>query len=314
MFVWLQNGLGQTANSNDREKVLQHLEEVFGSSGKQAAAIQSIQAMGTNAIPYLIETLSYKQTQADKLYDKAYAKAPKVVQQTMSKPAALETLREAAGLLLLNMPETKLYLGDLIPLLEDQQVTVRRRTASLLAHHARTADPSTILACLPALKNSDPIVRQNMANAFIYDAAKLPRVKLALEAALNDPVENVRLAVAYSLLKADENHPTALKTLEALFTSTDAGTRYIAAAYYMQSGQKDSRVEDKLLPIFISTISGTPTDLRAPACYALSRFGERAKAAVPVLLKHLQSTDPELQKAAREALEKIAPEAMPMKP
>ena len=66
-----------------------------------------------------------------------------------------------------------------------------------------------------------------------------------------------------------------------------------------------------MVPIFTATLSGTDRDLQIGACHCLGRFGPRAKTAVPVLLKHLQSTDVELQKAAREALEKIAPELLP---
>jgi HEAT repeat protein len=152
-----------------------------------------------------------------------------------------------------------------------------------------------------------------MVHAFIARWAVLPRAKAALEALLIDPVEAVRMEAATVLLQPDGNHQAALQTLKSLFTSTNASTRQWAAARYLNMGSSAGRLEDEMVPIFISTLSGSDKDQLKSACHCLGRFGPRAKAAVPALSKHLQSTDPELQKAAWESLERIAPEVLPAK-
>ncbi len=296
-----------------RELVLQHLQAVY--STNQAVAFQSIKAMGTNAVPLLIEVLGYETTQADQWYEKAYAKAPASVQKRMSKPEALEKLRGEASLLLLNMRETHLYMTNLFALLQDQRPEVRRHSASLISHHmlnrGRQMEDSVMLECLPALKDSDPQVRRHIAYAFAHKGAGLPRAKAALEATLNDPDEKVRQSVAYALTHADGNHAEALQTLKALFTSADVSTRYFSAIYYLLSSSPGERLDDEMIPVFTGVLSGSDKDMQEGASRSLGRFGARARSAVPELQKLLQSPDPELQKTVREALEKIAPQTLP---
>jgi len=308
---------GNPAAPASRELVLQHLQTLFTTN--QPMAFQSIKAMGTNAVPLLIEILGYETTQADQWYEKVYKKAPSSVQGVMSKPEALEKLREEASLLLLNMPETHLYMTNLFALLQDRRAEVRQHSASLIASHmlnrGRYMEDAVMLECLPALKDSDPMVRRYIAQAFAKKGAGLPRAKAALETTLNDPVEEVRMSAANALLNADGNHQAALQTLKTVFSSTNASNRYFAAAYYMNSNQAKGRAEDELLSVVLNALSSSNADFQKGACNMASRLGPRAKTAVPVLLKHLQSTDPELQMAAREALEKIAPEVLtPTKP
>lgn len=308
---------GKPAAPADREVVLQHLQNLYTTN--QAFVFQSVKAMGTNAVPLLIEILGYETTQMDQWYEKAYAKAPASVKSRMSKPEALEKLRSQTSLLLLNMPETGLYLTNLLSLLKDERVEVRRRAASLvqscIANNRQRLEDGLMLECLPALRDSDHMVRLYMVHAFSPRWAVIPRAKAALEAVLNDQVEEVRVAAAAILLQTDGNHQTALQALKALFTSTNATYRHRAAAYYLSIGSPKGRLEDEMIPIFISTLSGSDKDQLISASGCLERFGPRAKAAVPVLLKHAQSTEPEVQQAARNALEKIAPEVLsPRKP
>lgn len=304
---------GQPAAPANRDVVLQLLQTFY--STNQAVVFQSIKAMGTNAVPILIEVLGYQTTQMDQWYERAYAKAPTSIQSRMSKPETLEKLRNQASSLLRNMPETHLFLTNLLVLLKDERVAVRQSAAylipSCIRNHGQHLDDNLMLECLPALKDNDPLVRRYMLGAFVARWAVLPRAKTALETVLKDPVEEVRLEAGTVLLRTDGNNQAALQTLKSLFASTNASNRYLAAARYLFSSSPSGRLEDEMVPIFTATLSGTDRDLQIGACHCLGRFGPRAKTAVPVLLKHLQSTDLELQKAAREALEKIAPELLP---
>jgi len=296
-----------------RELVLQHLQGIY--STNQAAAFQSIRAMGTNAIPLLIEILGYETTQADQWYDKAYAKAPSGIQSRMSKPEALEKLRSEAALLLGNMPETHLYMTNLFALLQDQRAEVRQHSAYLISSHmlnrGRNMEDSVMLECLPSLKDSDAQVRRSIAQAFAHKGAALPRVKVALEAVLNDPVEEVRLTTAHALLEADNKHTEALSTLKALFTSSTPNTRYFAAVYYFVSDRQRFIGDPDLMRVFIDTLSGSDVSLQSYAAELLGRIGAQAKPAVPELKKLLLSPEAQVRTAATNALQRIAPGVLP---
>ena len=308
-------GFSQFAAPAPRDQVLQHLEDVFGAPGKQGTAIQSIKTMGTNAIPFLIEILGYETTQVDQWYEKAYAKAPSGIQSRMSKPEALEKLRNEAVVLLRNMPETHLYMTNLFTLLKDQRPEVRRHSASLISHHmlnrGRNMEDSVMLECLPYLKDSDPQVRRSIVQAFAHKGARLPRVKIALEAALNDPVEEVRMNAAHALLQADNKHPDALNTLKALFTSNTPNTRYFAAVYYFVSDRQRFKDEPDLMRVFVDTLSGNDVELQSYAAELLGGIGASAKPAVPELKKLLLSPEAQVRTAATNALQRIEAEVLP---
>ena len=270
--------------------------------------------MGTNAIPLLIEVLGYETTQADQWYEKAYAKAPASVQSRMSKPEALEKLRNQASLLLLNMRETHLYMTNLFGLLQDQRPEVRRHSASLISHHmlngGRSMEDSVMLECLSYLKDSDAQVRRFIAQAFAHKGASLPRVKIALEAALNDSSEEVRMTSAHALLRTDNKHGAARSTLKALFTSNTPNTRYFAAVYYFVSDRQQFSGDPDLMRVFIDTLSVNEVRLQTYAAELLGGIGAQAKPAVPELQKLLLSPDAQLRTAATNALQRIAPETV----
>jgi HEAT repeat protein len=303
--------LAQPAAPAPRDQVLQHLEEVFV-PGKQGAAVKSIQAMGTNAIPFLIEILGYQTTQADQWYEKAYAKAPSSIQSKMSKPEALEKLREEATLLLRNMRETHLYLTNMVPLLQDSRPEVRRSAAYLVQGHAYRAQNTQLLDFISGLKDSEPDVRRNIALAYANSRSELlPRAKSALEAVLNDPDENTRMFLASALLKADKRHEAATSTLKSLFASTNTNTRYMAAVHYLASDPQSLDSDSEVLQILISTLSLNDVGLQSAAAHTLGNLGSQAKPAIPELQKLLQAPGGYVRAAATNALQRIAPEVLP---
>lgn len=296
------------AASAAREQVLQLLADLY--TPKQKMVFQSIQAMGTNAVPLLIEVLGYQPTQADQWYEKAYAKAPAAIKAAMSKPEALEKLRGQASLLLLNMPETALYVTNLFPLLYDSRVAVRQSGASLISVYAYKVDKTLLLEVLFALKDSDPLVRGYMVSAFRGGQAVLPRVRSALEPLLNDPVEDVKLTAAEVLLRADIDHAGALQMLKTEMTSTNEQTRLRAAAYYVYSGPKLTRTDDDLLPLFLTALTSKDESARRSAASVLALYGKRAQAAVPELQKMLVAKEYDERAIATNALQMIAPQIL----
>jgi HEAT repeat protein len=304
--------LAQPAAPAPRNQVLLHLEDIYGAPGKQNAAFQSIKAMGTNAIPLLIEILGYQTTQADQWYEKAYAKAPPSIQSKMSKPEALEKLREEATLLLRNMRDTHLYLTNMVPLLQDSRPEVRRSAAYLVQGHAYRAQNTQLLDFISGLKDSEPDVRHNIALAYANSRSELlPRAKSALEAALNDPDENTRMFLASALLKADKRHEAATSTLKSLFASTNTNTRYMAAVHYLASDPQSLGSNSEVLQILISTLSLNDVGLQSAAAHTLGNLGSQAKPAIPELQKLLQAPGGYVRAAATNALQRIAPEVLP---
>jgi len=187
--------------------------------------------------------------------------------------------------------------------------------AGVLSTHARHVDKALLLELVPLLKDKDPIMRQAIIRALTYDVAKLPRVKTAMEQALQDTNEDVRWMASWALLRADKNHAASLATLKGLFSSTNAMTRFQAASHYLRSDREKPRAEDELLPIFLSSLTSTNFLLYGGASDALPKFGSRARAAVPGLQLLLTNQSLTIRESATNALLEIAPEVLkPPKP
>jgi HEAT repeat protein len=213
------------------------------------------------------------------------------------------------------MRETHLYMTNLFALLQDRRPEVRRHSASLISHQmsngGRGLEDSVMLECLSSLKDSDTQVRRSIARAFAKKGAGLPRVKVALKAALNDPLEEVRFYVACALLEADNKNTAALSTLKALFNSSTPNTRYFAAVYYYESDRQRYGGDPDLMRVFVDTLSGNDVSLQAYAAELLGGIGASAKPAVPELKKLLLSPEAQVRTAATNALQRIEAEVLP---
>lgn len=292
------------ADEPTRKQVLQLLVDP-NSLAEAESARAKMQAYGTNAIPILIEVVGYTEAQFEKLDKKVYGQTSGEV---FKEPVLKDWQQLASQMFLSNMPETSLYLTNLFPLLRDSRVEVRRNAASLINIHSSQTNQHLLPDVLLALKDTDFMVRHSIAGALSKGAAALPRVRIALEGALSDSNEGVRLEVAKALLKVDKKHLAAQQALKELFYSANEYCSSDAAGYYMDMTLPYGELEDELIPILVASSYIHPNDK-----YGLLYWGLGDKSHITrdrVLQKFLLSSDLKVRIGATNALQRIAPEVL----
>ena len=258
------------------------LKQVFGSEGGQDKALNDLRKMGPKAVPDTI--------------------------QELAQPGDIGS---AAELSLLNNPNTKNFLPDLISMLESKNPDAREHAASLvmdqIANDRIALDVSVLPVLIRTLNDTNEYVREDMALALSKFGSKAETAVPALINALNDGSAGVRIMAARALTSIDSSQSSlAIPVLSETLTNGSQHDRYWAAVYIYTIDSKNADV----IPVFISSLTNEQREIRVSAAYCLRSYGSQVKAAVPALLNMLKARDTEVQKAARAALEKINPEAL----
>ncbi|HEY1171524.1 MAG TPA: HEAT repeat domain-containing protein [Verrucomicrobiae bacterium] len=300
LMDWAGEGFAQVTNQTPREQVLQLLQGVI--STNQPAVIKSIQAMGTNAIPTLIEVLGYRQQAMDAWYEKVYLTTPATLQKHLSKPEFITKLRSEASFLLMLMPETKDYFQDLVPLLRDERAETRRSVASIFSMRGQNAPAAIQLELIPLLKDDDAMVREYAMVGLGQRINDLPRAKAALENAMQDQDERVRVRAGETLLRSDKNHPEAWAVVTASLKSTNEAVRLNAIGAYLIVRKNSPEVDREISPIVNGILSGTNSQMQAMTLMLLQGNGKVLTSTVPEVQKLLTNTNNFIQMEAGKAL------------
>jgi HEAT repeat protein len=214
--------------------------------------------------------------------------------------------------------------------------------AALLGHFAaprggmETAEPVALAALTRALRAGAPSVRWAAARALgqLAGAAKPTAAALAAVARDEGEVETVRVEAAYALAVMGEPATETTPTLLAMLESRDAWSRLFAARILGEGGEPVVPSGDRARPRDLWTtaasawrqarrieapgpvVAGLAAALGDPdanvarnAAYALSRYGERAAAAIPALVAALARA--EVGPVVAEALARVGDEAVP---
>ncbi len=301
-FVYGSSGFSQTTNSpTPRDQVLSHLQGVYTTN--QTAAVQKIKAMGTNAVPTLIEVLGYRQQALDEWYEKIYLNTPASMQKHLSKPEITAKLRERACFTLQMMPETKDYLSDLLPLLKDERVEVRKAVAAIfVVGDKRRVSPALMLELMPLLKDEDAEVRRLGIWALKHHITALPRAKAAMEGALLDPDEGVRVAASGPLLEADKSHQRALDVVRASLKSTNNWVQKNAVSTYLSAQEDSPDLDREIGPLITKMLLSTDTQSQSFGLMLLQGYGKSLKSTLPEVQKLLTSPHGYIRSDAASAL------------
>lgn len=128
----------------------------------------------------------------------------------------------------------------------------------------------------------------------IFDQNPSPRSQAAIARAFTAIGPGAKLAVP-SLLRGA--------------TGTNDGLRYTSLLAFSQIQAEPNLV----VPVFINALQDPDPDNRYEAAWGLGAFGTNARAAVPALVKFIESKDPSItsnvKEAARQSLQDIDPEA-----
>ncbi len=300
LLVCATEGFAQTTNQTPREQVLKLLQGVHSTTNLQAS-MQQIKSIGSNAVPVLIEVLGYRQPKLDEWYEQAYRKVPALLQEKMSKPDVITKLRSLAARALHMMPETKDYLQDLLPLLKDERVEVRRDAVNVFSTHSVLAQPAVMLELIPLLKDADPDVQRYTIRALHPHILTLPRAKAAMETVLQDNDEMIRMEAAQKLLFRERDHEEALMVVRSSLRSSNSTVCLMAANSLLVAQRKSPTLDSELGPVFTRLLSSTNSSTQLSSLRQLYLNGRG---------KSLHSIMPEVQKLLTNANPKIRGEAI----
>ncbi len=152
--------------------------------------------------------------------------------------------------------------------------------------------------------------KQRLSNSIRRCAARTlgeigPAAKAAVAAlvkGLQDPNGYVRVASAVALWRI-EKHPRAVPALIAEVDNKTWGIRHDAVvALGDVAGSENSAAA---VPVLMKSLADEHHGVRGAACYALARFGSRAKSALRALTNARSDGNEVVRKAAAYALEKI---------
>jgi HEAT repeat protein len=229
--------------------------------------------MGTNALPFLIRDLQYKDWP---LRDQAYWLNTKLLKRKIHLgPAAWFRHEGAMNALIALGPVAKPAIPALNQCLDRDDIAVE--AVEILGYHLSGPPPLGPEAAVPllrALTNRNLSVRRIAANSLGLMQTRPKEVVPALIRTLQDPSAEVRRNAAGSL----------------------------GGPVYKQEA-------DTIVPALIKTLKDTDPTVRRWTAWRLGRYRARAHECVPKLVSLLSDSDQEVRKEAADALKLIDPEA-----
>jgi len=293
----------------NREKV-QELVQLFtwshDDSAKQDQYRQELKDMRTNAIPYLVEVIGYRESKLEKWYAASYQKMPPAIQKRMDRPDALETMGNAAINLLNTMPDKKTAVPYLIKLLSDDRPQVRFKALLPLQYLIEGTETDLLPVFMDIMKDPKDMTYGPAAYIVAKFSKDHAQARKLLEVMLGDPKESTRLKGASLLWRADAGHVEARKTVEQYLVSTNTGIQLYAARTYLGL-TKDT---NKVVAIYTQALASSNQRHQESALESLKILGKAAEPAVPEIVKLATGSNPALSTKARLALDSIAPEKL----
>ncbi|MHC4600153.1 MAG: HEAT repeat domain-containing protein [Planctomycetota bacterium] len=213
-------------------------------------------------------------------------------------------------------PMASRIVAALAEFLLDERSAVRAVVARVLSK-AGPAGQAAFPALSEALEDPEWEVRAGAATAvgevtarnapgdFVYDGRVYPRHRpafLALDRALDDEVAEVREAAGKAMARIGHE---ADGTLSSMQGDARPGVRRAAVRAQGEIASRRPWTSDSPVEFVLRGLKDVDGGVRAAAAWALGKMGTKARAAVPALERALTDEDPEVQKAAEGALEKV---------
>jgi HEAT repeat protein len=220
--------------------------------------------------------------------------------KVLKDPAQPETSHVAAAAALATIVPGKDNLLDLVRLLKDAKVELRRAAADALAKLG--PDAIDVLAeLIAAMRDDDGAVRAGVGRA-IKNTGRPGAAKLqGMLAKETDAAVKANLATALRLTTFGGKETTLPALIDALADKEDIVAR---AAAEMLGGLGESAVDP-----LVGALKDPNPSVRRHATLALKDIGATAKKAVPLLTEALNDADPATRQFAALALGKIGPGA-----
>lgn len=244
-----------------------------GSSMEQREAAVAIQAIGTNALPYLVEWLSYQPSSLRLKLESMVRRGPNWLAQSQRIDAMLQADNRRANCAAAAFVALGSAAAPAIPELER---IARRKPENL---HANAL-------ALESLGYIGPQAIPTLTNLLVtveYDA--LLRVT-SLLSALQRQGTNASMAFPVLFHQLQSENPDDVW----------------AAADSLKSLRFDA---ERVVPVLVARVADTNSGIQISAIYALSGFGRAAVQALPALTNALSDPDPMVRVHASAAIERI---------
>jgi len=154
------------------------------------------------------------------------------------------------------------------------------------------------------------------ARALAFTSEASPEAFQELSNALSDPDAQVRDAATHGVgllfgyqfknVDADSTLPRLVQNLGDVDQTVRADTAIAIGEYVEKQKQMGKRGEPELvIPALMRNLEDDYHYARLDAANALQQYADAAKAAIPQLRKLLQDPDPQVQSAAKNALQRV---------
>jgi HEAT repeat protein len=305
----------------------------FKAASGDPKAVAELRALGSNAVPGLIELLRYKEPflhrQADALAPKLPRRLGRELMSRVGRQSSSDMRATGAKSLALLGAQAEVAVPDLLRLLHDREQYVAILAGAALARIGKPALPGLIAA----LSETNAVVRHAAAYGLGEMGPAAESAVPGLIAALEDQDPTVRSSTAYSLSRI--GHPTLL-ALSNVIDHADASAREVAVkefiwfhrslkgmspalnkmAHAPDAGSRRLAVEalgaahvadDSTLGTFVALLEDPVDEVRVAALKALYQVAWRAAPAINALQKCLRDPSPAVRTWAARVLGAIGP-------
>lgn len=299
------------------------MEQLRASPRSLDQLVEPFQAMGSEAVPYLVEELRAKESGSDRLWSSVYAKLPAAIVRRLPWPASSFAVRQGAALALEKIGPVA--VPALIQCSNDPNPTVRIYSVRALAR-VRSRSRDRIAALIDRLYDPDPHVRAMAISQFGALAKEEPKFISLLVRALRQRGPTVQAVLAAALC---ELGPATLPPLTDALHRSDTRTQLAVISVLGGMSQKVPGAVGLLIaalelehhhPIVrgaaaaalgprsgdrgqvIAALSRAARDphqtVRQNAVRSLGRLGELPDSTTAVLVQALQDSAPAVRLAA----------------
>jgi len=289
--------------SPNRLKVQQQVKAYSQANSPVAReqALAAIQGMGSDAAPYLVEIIEYRESALDGWRYELKQRYPALLQQGIESPETIAGWRKHAAKLISTLKDKQQAIALLVPLLKDDRPQVRFYALKPLSSLIQGTESDLLPVLLKHMEN--PIDQSNGLTPVIV--AKFcdghPEATRALESLLGHPEEKVRLQVASLLWTSERENLLARKAVEQSLESADLLQRLFAARIYY------SRTQDaaKVIPLYSKALTSPNWLDQSVALTSLKEMGAEAQPVAEEVEPFLSASNQVLSNSAWQVLEAV---------
>ncbi len=291
------------------------IEELAAERTREVAET-ALRAIGQPAAPALVRALSNERVSVRRgaavaLTGLSWPGDEAVPMLGAALSDAWPEVRAAALRVLMNVPsgQGRSLTPRVVPLLEDDDVGVRRGAARFVAHYP-IDDPETIGRLIAGLRDGDPEVRESIAGAFAGLGTNAEPAVDGLLVLARDPKVSVRQTVLVALARSGSRRPEVLQVV--LDAAKDPNVHVRVSAH--EGLRAFAPTSDEALRVLGAALDAEDRNEARSALRALGQVGPRAAGFLPRLVALLGDESPGVADTVLHAIRSLGEGAAPAIP